>query len=130
MCDPINPFTATNTFGVSYNGGYKPDRTLEWIPADTNVVDEKDDFVPPPVLPPSNMLMMTCEGKRFDPRVGGIPQRVMEYDDFTESQQLVQVLPPPTSSSSLKESPQDMWWRLLIMAIIVLFIVLLVTKLK
>jgi hypothetical protein len=97
-CDPINPYTLTETFGVSYNGGYKPDRSLQWIPPDTNVVDEDDydNFLPPPVLPPPNMLMQTCEGRRMDPRVGGIPKREMDFDDFTQSQEISQVDPPMT----------------------------------
>lgn len=124
MCDPINPFTATNTFGVSYNGGYKPDKTLQWIPADTNVVDDTDDFIPPPVLPPANMLMMTCEGKRIDPRIGGVPPRIMEYDDFTQAPQVEQVV----LKTKEEVKKDDYVWRLLILAILVLFVVLFVTK--
>lgn len=97
-CDPINPYTQTETFGVSYNGGYKPDKSLQWIPPDTNIIDESapdGTFMPPPLMPPSNMLMQTCEGRRYDIRTGGVPKRDMQFDDFTESQEVSQVKPPP-----------------------------------
>jgi hypothetical protein len=94
MCDKINPYTASGVFGVSYNGGYKPDQSLKWIPPDTNVIDERDDFSPPPQMPPPNMLMQTCEGRRIDPRVGGIPDRNIQYDTFKELAQIPQVPPP------------------------------------
>jgi hypothetical protein len=133
-CDPINPYTVTETFGVPYNGGYKPDPNIQWIPPDSNVVDEKDDFLPPPVLPPPNMLMQTCEGRRIDPRVGGIPKREMEFDNFTQSQEIAQV-PPPTpfkEVSSKGPSPKDEedLWRLMMILAALLFVLLAVTKLS
>lgn len=134
-CDPINPYTVTDTFGVPYNGGYKPDKSLQWIPPDTNVVDESDDFMPPPVLPPPNMLMQTCEGRRMDPRVGGIPKRDMEFDDFTESVDPQQV-PPPTPfkdvtgrAPSNARNEEDLWRLMMILAVL-LFVLLAVTRLS
>jgi len=126
-CDPINPYTATETFGVSYNGGYKPDKSLQWIPPDTNVIDESDDFLPPPVLPPPNMLMQTCEGRRFDPRVGGIPKRDMEFDDFTESQEILQV-PFKETSSKKPASRDDEIIKLMMVLAVLLFVLLAVTR--
>lgn len=130
-CDPINPYTVTETFGVPYNGGYKPDPNLKWIPPDTNVIDESDDFMPPPVLPPPNMLMQTCEGRRMDPRVGGIPKREMEFDDFTESQEIAQV-PPPTPFKDAKAPSKAMneeeLWRLMMILAVLLFVLLAVTR--
>lgn len=132
-CDPINPYTTTSTFGVSYNGGYKPDKSLQWIPPDTNVVDEMDDFLPPPVLPPPNMLMQTCEGRRMDPRVGGIPKREMEFDNFTESQEILQVDPPRPFKDSMESAPakakseEDMW-RLMLLLAVLLFVLLSVSR--
>jgi hypothetical protein len=131
-CDPINPYTVTNTFGVPYNGGYKPDKSLQWIPPDTNVVggDEKDDFMPPPVLPPPNMLMQTCEGRRMDPRVGGIPKREMDFDDFTQSQEIAQVPPPVPFKDSVGpviNNEEDLW-RLMMMLAVLLFVLLAVTR--
>lgn len=146
-CDPIDPYTATGTFGVSYNGGYKPDKTLQWIPPDTNVIDTRDDFLPPPVLPPPNMLMQTCEGRRIDPRVSGLlPKREMQFDDFTQSQDI----PPPPEPTSCKgggavapaaaaaaappSSPdketEDFYMKILVLAAILLFVLLSVTKLS
>ena len=103
-CDPINPYTSSGVFGVSYNGGYKPDPSIKWIPPDTNVVDDRDDFIAPPGLPPPNMLMQTCEGRRIDPRMGGIPERNIQFDSFKELEQIPQVAPPPTLNVSVNET--------------------------
>lgn len=126
-CDPINPYTTTATFGVSYNGGYKPDKSLKWIPPDTNVIDDRDDFVPPPLLPPPNMLMQTCEGKRIDPRVGGIPKRDIQYDDFTENVNLQQVPPFETVTIEIKDQG-DVDPKLLIFIVGLLLVLLFVVK--
>lgn len=134
-CDPINPYTFTDTFGVPYNGGYKPDKSLQWIPPDSNTVDgdDRDDFLPPPVLPPPNMLMQTCEGRRMDPRVGGIPKREMDFDDFTQSQEIAQV-PPPTpfkdSEAPVKAKNEEDLWRLMMILAVLLFVLLAVTRLS
>lgn len=130
-CDPIDPYTATGTFGVSYNGGYKPDKTLQWIPPDTNVIDERDDFLPPPLMPPPNMLMQTCEGRRIDPRVGGIPKRDIQYDDFTDSVPILQAEPPKSKEGklpSLKGGAPDLDPNLLIVLTLLLLILLFVTR--
>lgn len=127
-CDPINPYTQTGTFGVSYNGGYKPDTSLEWIPADSNTV-ESDDFLPPPVLPPSNMLMNTREGRKIDPRVGTVTKREMDFDDFTESQEIAPIIVDTTSTPFPdKEKNEDMQWKLLAFVALILFIILAMTK--
>lgn len=130
-CDPINPYTATDTFGVPYNGGYKPDPNLKWIPPDTNVIDESDDFLPPPTLPPPNMLMQTCEGRRMDPRVGGVPKRDMEFDDFTESQEIAQVAPPTPFKDAfapVKAKNEEELWRLMLILAALLFALLAVSR--
>lgn len=136
-CDPINPYTQTGTFGVSYNGGYKPDLSLQWIPPDTNVIsgeEEEDTFAPPPLVPPPNMLMQTCEGRRYDIRKGGIPKREMDFDDFTVSQDIAQVPTPPAMDAvfaeilpevppkSVKEVNDD--WNMLMILTILLIVVL------
>lgn len=125
-CDPINPYTDTKTFGVSYNGGYKPDPTLEWIPADTNVVDSSDDFIRPPTIEPANTYLKTCEARRFDPRIGGVPERQIEYDDFTESQQIQQVEPPPAASPIANN--ENMMWKIMILSAIILLVLLLSSR--
>ena len=134
-CDPINPYTFTDTFGVPYNGGYKPDRDLQWIPPDTNLVDggdADDTFMPPPVLPPPNMLMQTCEGRRMDPRVGGIPKREMEFDDFTMSQDIT----PPSADNVLSNrndlsvKEEDMNLKMMFLLAVLLFVLLAVTRLS
>jgi hypothetical protein len=84
-CDPINPYTATETFGVPYNGGYKPDPYLEWIPPNDNMVDlnrsDDDEFSVPFFVTPPGVLMNTCEGRRADPREP-IKGYELDYDDF------------------------------------------------
>ena len=126
LCDRINPYTESGVFGVSYNGGYKPDQSLKWIPPDTNVIDERDDFVPPPQLPPSNMLMQTCEGKRIDPRIGGIPNRNIQYDSFKELEQIPQVPPPKiidvTSNKKDTQMPDSTTILLLLIALLLAFL--------
>lgn len=128
-CDPINPYTATDTFGVPYNGGYKPDKSIQWIPPDSNVIDESDDFLPPPVLPPPNMLMQTCEGRRMDPRVGGVPKREMDFDDFTVSQEIEQVPPPKpiVKETSASKSDEELM-RLMMVLAALLFALLAMTR--
>jgi hypothetical protein len=81
-CDPINPYTSTGTFGVSYNGGYKPDTTIEWIPPDKNTVDvdRDDDFKTPFFMPPANIYVSTLEGRRFDYRQP-IKTAEIQYDE-------------------------------------------------
>ena len=126
-CDPIDPYTATGTFGVSYNGGYKPDKSLDWIPPGSNTLEglETDDFLPPPILPPPNMLMNTREGRKIDPRVGTITKREMEFDDFTEQTQLIIEVGTPGRAD--KESEENQL-KLLALLIVLLFVILAVTK--
>lgn len=123
-CDPINPYTESKTFGVPYNGGYKPDPTLEWIPADTNVVDSSDDIVMRPnALEPANTYLKTCEARRQDPRLG-IASYQLEYDDFTEVGPLEPAVPAPPMNA-VSEKDEDIQWKimLLIAIVILLFLV-------
>lgn len=130
-CDPINPYTESKTFGVPYNGGYKPDPTLEWIPADNNVIDDKDDLVRPLILEPANTYLKTCEARRDDPRVGGIPGYKIEYDDFTDTQPIAQVEPPPSAAEvSKKNDPTDMQWKILIVLALIIFVLLVSSRYK
>jgi hypothetical protein len=84
LCDDnirnmINPYTATGTFGISWNGGYKPDDDLEYIRPFDNVVEKEEDelFVPPYTMPP-NIFLKTQEARRYDILSGGEPPRVYE----------------------------------------------------
>jgi hypothetical protein len=77
----INPYTETGTFGVSWNGGYHPDDSLEYAgPFDNKVVAEPevDDFVPPMYITPANVYLKTQEARRDDILKGGIPKRIYE----------------------------------------------------
>lgn len=126
-CDPINPYTE---MGV-YNGGFKPDKSLKWLPPDSNVIgDDFDDFIPPPTMPPQNILMQTCEGRRIDPRVGGVPERKMEFDSFKEVPQIAQVEPPPVKNVSLYSSSptQNDMNNLLLLLIVLGFVFLFMTR--
>lgn len=125
-CDPIDPYTKSGVFGVSYNGGYKPDKSLQWIPPDTNVIDEKDDFIPPPLMPPPNILMNTCEGRKMDPRVPGIPTRDIQYDDYTENSDdfVIQI----GKNTSVKENNEAQTTNLLILLTVLLLVLLFVTR--
>jgi hypothetical protein len=130
-CDRIDPYTASGLFGNSYNGGYKPDTTIKWIPPDTNVVDDSDDFVPPPSMPPSNMLMQTCEGRRIDPRIGGVPERVIEYDDpLKEIPQLQQVPSLTVSTNGPLVSEKVNSTNILLLSIVLILVFLFVTKFR
>jgi len=79
----VNPYTDTGTYGVSWNGGYHPDNSLEYIrPFDNKVIPEpQDDFVPPMYITPSNIYLKTQEARRDDIMTGGIPTRI--YEDRT-----------------------------------------------
>jgi len=85
-CDPINPYTTTQTFGVPYNGGYKPDPSLDWIPPNDNTVDldrsGDDEFSVPFFVTPPGILVNTCEGRRADPREA-IKGYEIDDDTFT-----------------------------------------------
>lgn len=128
-CDPINPYTTTETFGVPYNGGYKPDPNLAWIPPDTNIIspETEDDFSPPPSLPPPNMLMQTCEGRRIDPRVE-IKGYKLEYDDYTVNQPVEVPKPAGNMTRSVKNNDEEMDWKLLTMLVLLVFLIWLITR--
>ena len=87
--DRINPYTATATFGVSYNGGYKSTEALPWMmPREEPVVSEEtpeydDHFNPKHIFRAPAMAAMT----------GGVnpatsfmyPARKYQFDDGTTS---------------------------------------------
>lgn len=119
--DKIDPFTATNTFGVSYNGGYKPDPTISWIAADDNSTGVKYQD-PLPVNgfnPAAPAYFNTCEARRFDPREGGIPLRSIEFDDVKKVEpQLKQI---PILVKEEKEQ-NNTCWKLFIIILVILLI--------
>jgi hypothetical protein len=126
-CDPINPYTTTNTFGVPYNGGYKPDPSLDWIPPNDNKVDldraGDDDFSVPFFVTPPAVLVNTCEGRRADLRKP-IKGYELEYDDFT----VEGPSEPPVVPMSMKRSgpigdeEKEMAVKILLVATIVIAI--------
>jgi hypothetical protein len=122
-CDPINPYTSSGTFGVPYNGGYKPDPTIEWIPPGDNTVNLDssaaaitDDV--PFFTKPANTLMNTCEGRRADPRVP-IKGYEFDYDDFTVSDQNIPPVVAPISVTQMGWCQENSIKLILVLLIIV-----------
>ena len=86
----INPYTATGTFGVSYNGGYKGPNTQTWYapddtPASWTVPDEKpeylDHFGPNQLNKSGSMYLKT--GDVHPATSFMFPARKYQYDDGT-----------------------------------------------
>jgi len=129
----INPYTETGTFGISWNGGYKPDPTLEYLPPDDNTVPIDDDSVgalPLYAIPP-NIYLKTAESRRFDIFEGGIPSRIYEYDEPAEShyrpekthesEPIEEYVPP--MAASVQSDDSSKWDKFLVGIIIALLIV-------
>jgi hypothetical protein len=75
------------------------------------------------------MLMNTREGRKIDPRVGTVTKREMDFDDFTESQEIAPIIVDTTSTPFPdKEKNEDMQWKLLAFVALILFIILAMTK--
>ena len=121
----INPYTETGTFGISWNGGYKPDPTLEYLPPDDNTVPVTDyDSVgelPLYAIPP-NIYLKTAESRRSNILEGGIPPRVYEFDNSECA-----VVDDPLSTDPMEEvgeaSDKTIWDKFLIGIILVLLVV-------
>lgn len=85
----VNPYTATNTFGVSYNGGHKSTEALPWMlpredVQDTDGAPEYLDHFNPKVL----YTAPTAAGMTgsVDPATSFMfPARKYQYDDGTTS---------------------------------------------
>jgi hypothetical protein len=129
--DKIDPFTATNTFGVSYNGGYKPDPTISWIAADDNstgVVYQEpvptNDF-----NPAAPAYFNTCEARRFDPREGGIPLRSIQYDDKTHVEPQIKQIPLITKHEEHEKDEKRLAWNIF-MIILIIMIVVFISRLE
>jgi len=120
--DKIDPFTATNTFGVSYNGGYKPDPTISWIAADDNStgVAYQEPMPTNSFNPAAPAYFNTCEARRFDPREGGVPLRNIQYDDKTHVEPQIKQIP---LIEKKEESKCDMKWNLFIVLLVILIVI-------
>lgn len=128
----INPYTETGTFGISWNGGYKPDPTLEYLPPDDNTVHPVDyDSVgelPLYAIPP-NIYLKTAESRRFNIFEGGIPPRIYEYDEPVESHYRPEKTPESDSDEEVTEVAtvqtvdSSKWDKFLVGIIIALLIV-------
>jgi hypothetical protein len=130
----INPYTSTGTFGVSWNGGYKPDDTLEYVRPFDNIVKPSptDDFTPPMYLTPSNVYLKTQEARRNDIMTGGIPTRIYE-DRECELPSVTLSTNAPTSGTipqdilANEEEPKVEVEKILLFAVIVLATIFLVS---
>jgi hypothetical protein len=94
--DRINPYTVTDTFGVSYNGGYKSNAPV--VPVLETEVNDELMFVPSAGLDEGvpknhfNKLMLNDAGNMYL-KTGGVnpatsfmyPARKYQYDDGTTS---------------------------------------------
>ena len=94
--DRINPYTTTETFGVSYNGGYK--QNAPYVPVLETEVNDELMFVPSAGLDEGvpkghfNKLMLNDAGNMYL-KTGGThpatsfmyPARKYQYDDGTTS---------------------------------------------
>jgi hypothetical protein len=77
--DMINPYTETGTFGISWNGGNKPDQTLEYIRPFNNEIEVEDPLLISDLVGrPSNIFLKTQEARRYDIMQGGEPMRIYE----------------------------------------------------
>lgn len=138
----INPYTETGTFGISWNGGYKPDPTLEYLPPDDNTVpafsENSVGELPLFAIPP-NIFLKTSEARRYNVLEGGIPPRMYEFDDEVKTLPIQEGL---AGVETYEEQPQDItekvdvkventiWDRFLIGIIIALLIVFIMSMKK
>lgn len=87
--DRINPYTATETFGISYNGGHKSTDALPWMMPreEEEATEEKPEyeahFTPKHIFRAPAMTAMTGG---IDPATSFMfPARKYQYDDGTTS---------------------------------------------
>lgn len=103
----INPYTETGTFGVSWNGGYKPDHTLEYLPPDDNVVpafsENSIGELPLFAIPP-NIFLKTSEARRYNVLEGGIRPRLIQFDDEVTT---MPVQEGPTGTDTYEEEAME-----------------------
>lgn len=126
----INPYTETGTFGISWNGGYKPDPTLEYLPPDDNTVPSFSENsigeLPLFAIPP-NVYLKTSEARRYNVLEGGIPPRNYEFDDGTVEVQQPQFDVVPVAAKENVDVDvkleSTIWDRFLVGIIIALLIV-------
>lgn len=130
----INPYTETGTFGISWNGGYKPDMSLEYLPPDDNTVPptEYDSVGELPLFAiPPNIYLKTAESRRSNILEGGIPPRIYEYDEHRESSNFQPALSEEPVADTSSEVPvsviqavdSSIWDKFLIGIIITLLII-------
>jgi len=130
----INPYTETGTFGISWNGGYKPDMSLEYLPPDDNTVPptEYDSVgeLPLYAIPP-NIYLKTAESRRSNIFEGGIPPRTYEFDEPREpsnfqSEHLSEPAatePVEVPVSAIQADDSSKWDKFLVGIIIALLVV-------
>jgi hypothetical protein len=138
----INPYTETGTFGISWNGGYKPDPSLEYLPPDDNTVpafsENSVGELPLFAIPP-NIFLKTSEARRYNVLEGGIPPRMYEFDDEVKTLPVQEL---PSGVETYQNPGQEMtekvdvkventiWDRFLVGIIIALLIVFIMSMKK
>lgn len=124
--DRINPYTATNTFGVSYNGGYKSTEALPWMlpreepPEDTSPPEYLDHFDPKVLYRAPASAGMTGS---VDPATSFMfPARKYQFDDGTTSWSREVVYTDGRNYISFGGGRRELWP--VIIALVLLVIVL------
>jgi len=124
----INPYTETGTFGISWNGGYKPDQTLEYIRPDDDSVPVTDynsvGELPLFAIPP-NIYLKTAESRRANILEGGIPPRVYEFDKADCA-----VVEDPLSTVTMEEVDDKTTWDKFLIGIILALLVIVFLSMK
>jgi hypothetical protein len=124
----IDPYTASQTYGVSYNGGYKPDPNIKWIAADDNSVPMSGPDPMPPMIfsPGAPAYFQTVEARRFDPREGGVPIRDIQFDDPMEHEP--QVEQTPIMPGKDKDLDDSLTVKIGLSVLLVLLVIFLATR--
>jgi hypothetical protein len=138
----INPYTETGTFGISWNGGYKPDPTIEYLPPDDNTVpafsENSVGELPLFAIPP-NIFLKTSEARRYNVLEGGIRPRLIQFDDEVKTRPVQEDF---VGVETYEEQPQEItekvdvkventiWDRFLVGIIIALLIVFIMSMKK
>jgi hypothetical protein len=131
--DRINPYTATGTFGISYNGGYKGPNTQTWYapddaPASWDVPPEEPEYLDhfgPNQLNKSGPMYLKTGG--IHPATSFMfPARKFQYDDGTTSYARETVW--SNASNYVSNLPNqfsargDSLWPIILVLIVLLFI--------
>ena len=121
----INPYTATDTFGVSYNGGYKSTEALPWMmpreePVEEDTNEAEDHFDPKAIFRSPAMNNMTGG---VNPALSFMyPARKIQYDDGTTSWSREIVWKDGRNYVNFGQKPSDMFPIILVLVLLVIIL--------